>query len=113
MQIRCSGDRGGAAANTESPQPTRRQLFKGLTTGTVVLGALSPSVDGEETLNLMVLKPQPERVATIRRMAALPGSGVRPDQVLAITQAFGKLFGDGDHDGAYKHTDIPAVQPRR
>ena len=32
---------------------------------------------GEETLNLMVLKTQPERLATIRRMAALPGSGVR------------------------------------
>ena len=28
---------------------------------------------GEETLNLMVLKTQPERIATIRRMAALPG----------------------------------------
>src|SRR5262249_41475722 len=30
---------------------------------------------GEETLNLMVLKTQPERLATIRRMSALPGSG--------------------------------------
>ena len=39
---------------------------------------------GEETLNLMVLKTQPERIATIRRMAALPGSGVRADQVFAI-----------------------------
>jgi len=47
---------------------------------------------GEETLNLMVLKTQPERIATIRRMAALPGSGVRPDQVLAIAQAFDKLL---------------------
>ena len=36
-------DRGGAAAHTESPQPTRRQLLKGLTTGTVALGALLPS----------------------------------------------------------------------
>jgi hypothetical protein len=43
---------------------------------------------GEETLNLMVLKTQPERIATIRRMSALPGSGVRPDQVAAIAQAF-------------------------
>src|SRR5215468_11860396 len=68
---------------------------------------------GEETLNLMVLKTQPERLATIRRMAALPGSGVRPDQVLAIAQAFEKLIGDGDRDGAYKHTDVPTVQPRR
>jgi hypothetical protein len=46
---------------------------------------------GEETLNLMVLKTQPERMATIRRMAALPGSGVRPDQVAAIAQAFDML----------------------
>src|SRR5262249_8567234 len=68
---------------------------------------------GEETLNLMVLKPQPERLATIRRMAALPGSGVRPDQVLAIAQAFEKLMGDGDRDGASKNTDVPAMQPRR
>jgi hypothetical protein len=61
----------------------------------------------------MVLKTQPERLATIRRMAALPGSGVRPDQGLAIAQAFEKLMGDGDRDGAYKHMDGPAVQPRR
>ena len=46
---------------------------------------------GEETLNLMVLKTPLERLATIRRMAALPGSGVRPDQVPAIGQAFEKL----------------------
>lgn len=51
---------------------------------------------GEETLNLMVLKTQPERIATIRRMAALPGSGVRADQVLAIEQAFEKLISEGD-----------------
>jgi hypothetical protein len=47
---------------------------------------------GEGTLNLMVLKTQPERIATIRRMAALPGSGVRPDQVTAIAQAFETLI---------------------
>jgi len=46
----------------------------------------------EATLNLMALKTQPERVATIRRMVALPGSGVRPDQVTAIAQAFEKLL---------------------
>jgi hypothetical protein len=45
----------------------------------------------EATVNLMVLKTQPERIATIRRMAALPGSGVRPDQVAAIAQAFETL----------------------
>ena len=54
----------------------------------------------EETLNLMVLKTRPERVATIRRMAALPGSGVRPDQVLAIAQAFEKLIDGTDGGGA-------------
>jgi hypothetical protein len=42
----------------------------------------------------MVLKTQPERLATIRRMAALPGSGVRPDQVAAIAQAFETLVAD-------------------
>jgi cytochrome c553 len=47
---------------------------------------------GEETLNLMVLKTQPERIATIRRMSVLPGSGVRPDQVSAIAQAFEKVW---------------------
>ena len=47
---------------------------------------------GEETLNLMVLKTQPERIATIRRMSALPGSGVRPDQVSTIAQAFEKVW---------------------
>jgi formate dehydrogenase major subunit len=36
-------ERGGAPAHTEPPQPTRRQLLKGLTTGTVALGALSPA----------------------------------------------------------------------
>jgi hypothetical protein len=55
---------------------------------------------GEETLNLMVLKTQPERIATIRRMAALPGSGVRPDQALAIAQAFEKLIDEPDGDSA-------------
>jgi hypothetical protein len=54
---------------------------------------------GEETLNLMVLKTQPERLATIRRMAALPGSGVRADQALAIAQAFEKLINDGTDKG--------------
>ena len=60
----------------------------------------------EETLNLMVLKTQPERLATIRRMAALPGSGVRADQALAIAQAFEKLINDGTDRG----NDSPPVQ---
>ena len=66
---------------------------------------------GEETLNLMVLKTQPERIATIRRMAALPGSGVRQDQVLAIAQAFEKLINTGgDRDG---NRQLSAAQPPR
>jgi uncharacterized membrane protein len=46
----------------------------------------------EETLGLMVLKTEPERLATIRRMAALPGSGVRPDQAPALARAFEELL---------------------
>jgi hypothetical protein len=68
---------------------------------------------GEETLNLMVLKTQPERLATIRRMAALPGSGVRPDQAAAIAQAFEKLLGDDAGDKTVKNGHAPATQPRR
>ena len=68
---------------------------------------------GEETLNLMVLKTLPERIATIRRMAALPGSGVRPDQALAIAQAFEKLIDTGDRDGTEKSSYVPAGEPRR
>jgi anaerobic selenocysteine-containing dehydrogenase len=37
------GDRDDAAANSEAPQPTRREFLKGLTTGTVAIGALSQS----------------------------------------------------------------------
>jgi hypothetical protein len=59
---------------------------------------------------LMVLKTQPERIATIRRMAALPGSGVRQDQVLAIAQAFEKLINTGDRDG---NRQLSAAQPPR
>jgi hypothetical protein len=69
---------------------------------------------GEETLNLMVLKTQPERLATIRRMAGLPGSGVRPDQALAIAQAFEKLIEEGDRGGTDKATAssaAPAAKP--
>ena len=50
--------------NDRAPRPTRRQFLA---------------------------KTQPERIATIRHMAALPGSGVRPDQVAAIAQAFDTL----------------------
>jgi hypothetical protein len=66
---------------------------------------------GEETLNLMVLKTEPERIATIRRMAALPGSGVRADQVLAIAQAFEKLIEEGDR--AVKDNTSAPPKPQR
>jgi hypothetical protein len=68
--------------------------FEGITASLLVVRCAR--CHGEETLNLMVLKTQPERIATIRRMAALPGSGVRPDQVLAIAQAFEKLIDETD-----------------
>ena len=64
----------------------------------------------EQTLNLMVIKTQPERIATIRRMAALPGSGVRSDQVLAIAQAFEKIIERDDRDG---NRQLPTAQPPR
>lgn len=67
---------------------------------------------GEETLNLMVLKTLPERLATIRRMAALPGSGLRPDQVLATAQAFEKLIESGG-GAADKTSYALPVQPQR
>jgi cytochrome c553 len=65
---------------------------------------------GEDTLNLMVLKTQPGRTAIIRRMAALPGSGVRADQVLATAQAFEKLIERGDTDS---NRQLPAAQASR
>jgi hypothetical protein len=63
---------------------------------------------GEETLNLMVLKTVPERIATIRRMAALPGSGVRADQVLATAEAFEKVLERGDGEG---NRQLPKAPP--
>jgi cytochrome c553 len=63
---------------------------------------------GEETLNLMVLKTRPERIATVRRMAALPGSGVRPDQALAIAQAFEKLI-DEERSADNSRTQLPST----
>jgi hypothetical protein len=68
---------------------------------------------GEETLNLMVLKTQPERVATVRRMAALPGSGVRTDQVSAIAKAFEILVEDGGRGRADRDSERPPAPPSR
>ena len=68
---------------------------------------------GEETLNLMVLKTQPERIATIRRMAALPGSGVRADQVLDIAAAFEKLIDNNPRPNTDQNNQVPPVQPHQ
>ena len=68
---------------------------------------------GEETLNLMVLKTQPERIATIRRMVALPGSGVRADQVLAIAKAFDKLIDYREGGGTASNNTLPTLEPRK
>jgi mono/diheme cytochrome c family protein len=68
---------------------------------------------GEETLNLMVLKSQPERIATIRRMAALPGSGVRSDQVLAIAQAFDKLINYTEAGGTASNNTSSTLEPAK
>jgi hypothetical protein len=43
-------------------------------------------------------------------MAALPGSGVRADQVLATAQAFEKIIERDDGDGDRQR---PAAQPPR
>jgi hypothetical protein len=67
---------------------------------------------GEDTLNLMVLKTQPERLATIRRMAALPGSGVRADQALAVAQAFDKLIDQTQLEKPINVGSAPSSQPR-
>jgi hypothetical protein len=61
----------------------------------------------------MVLKTQPERIATIRRMVALPGSGVRADQVLAIAQAFDKLIDYREGGGTADKNTLPILEPRK
>jgi hypothetical protein len=43
-------------------------------------------------------------------MAALPGSGVRPDQALAIAQAFEQLI---NNDTVEKKSDAVSAKPRR
>ena len=68
--------RGGAAANTEPPQPTRRQVLKGLTTGTVAIGALSPSAGGA------VMPPLKTRGAT-KTTTVCPFCGVGCGQVVS------------------------------
>ena len=81
--------------NDREPRPeghTARRLGVTLSMEPAAVRQTIERGHSEGTLNLMVLKTQPERIATIRRMAALPGSGVRPDQVAAIAQAFDTLL---------------------
>jgi hypothetical protein len=48
----------------------------------------------ESVLSRLVLQTPAEQVATIRRMQRLPGSGIRPDQVPQIVEAFRVLSGE-------------------
>ena len=47
----------------------------------------------EAVLSRLVLQTPPEQVATIRRMQRMPESGIRPDQVPQIVEAFRTLSG--------------------
>ena len=63
---------------------------------------------GEETLNLMVLKTQPERLATIRRMAALPH---QPQQLrLQRPKAVGHRSGGSRDHGVKRISCAPPPQ---
>ena len=72
---------------------------------------------GEDMLNLMVLKTPPERLATIRRMAALPGSGIRSDQIPAVAQAYEHMIRalapDANANHVFKASDGFAAPVRR
>src|SRR5262245_22040232 len=107
-------DRGGAAANTEPPQPTRRQLLKRLMTGTVAIGALSPSVAGP------AIPPLKTR-GTIDTTTVCPFCGVGCGQV--VSTRHGKVInieGDSAHpisEGTLCSKGAAAIQvvnnPRR
>jgi hypothetical protein len=47
----------------------------------------------EAVLSLLVLQTPPQQAATIRRMQRMPESGIRPDQVPQIIEAFRTLSG--------------------
>ena len=73
-------DGGDAAANAEPPQPTRRQFLKGLTTGTVAIGALSQSGCGP------AIPPLKTRGAT-ETTTVCPFCGVGCGQVVSTRAA--------------------------
>lgn len=48
---------------------------------------------GEETLRALALKSPGERMSTIRRMIASPGSGLMPDEMEEIQRAYREIYG--------------------
>jgi len=51
------------------------------------------SCHGEEQLRLLALKSPEQRMDVIRRMAAMPGSNISPDEAESIQRAYQQLFG--------------------
>jgi formate dehydrogenase major subunit len=107
-------ERRGAAANPEAPQPTRRQLLKGLTTGTVAIGALSQSGCGP------AMPPLKTRGA-IETTTVCPFCGVGCGQVVATRNGHViNIEGDAGHpisEGTLCSKGAAAIQvvnnPRR
>jgi formate dehydrogenase major subunit len=107
-------DRGGAAANAESPRPTRRQLLKGLITGTVALGAGSPA-EGSPII------PPPKTRGATDTTTVCPFCGVGCGQV--VSTRHGRVInieGDAGHpisEGTLCSKGAAAIQvvnnPRR
>ena len=64
----------------------------------------------DRDLGLMAIKSSPERMATIRDMAALPGSGIRIDQIPAIASAFDTLLERWDHEPGVTGP-VPSTSP--
>jgi formate dehydrogenase major subunit len=107
-------ERGGAPAHTEPPQPTRRQLLKGLTTGTVALGALSPA-EGATAMPLLKTRGATETTTVC------PFCGVGCGQVVSTRDGHViNIEGDASHpisEGTLCSKGAAAIQvvnnPRR
>jgi len=48
---------------------------------------------GEEKIRALALKSPEERMATVRRMTASPGSGLLPDEIAEILRAYREIYG--------------------
>ena len=81
-----------AAANPDQRQPTRRQFLKGLTTGTVAIGALSQS--GCARLQFRLSKPAARR---IRRRSARSAESVVAKSVSTRNGEVINIEGDPSH----------------